>query len=132
MRSAFKLDNTIFRLNVLLSGAPRSFPLHKAAQTASSRPAACLEPTLWRGVAPLCLCSLPQQLGAIILLLCVSVMGKRVQITTGEELADNYIQYTGVGEELRLLVAALYKPPQRSEEALIRWEAGASHSSYTV
>ncbi|CAB1456869.1 unnamed protein product [Pleuronectes platessa] len=75
-----------------------SFPSFTRAQTASSRPAACLEPRLSRvqtaersGSTPPLPPLSSMQLGAIIPLLCVSVMGKRAHITTGEELADNYM-----------------------------------------
>lgn len=98
----FVVENTTFRSGVLLSAACLSFPSSTEAQTASSRPAVCLEPRLCRvqtaersGSTP----PLPPlsslQLGSIILLLCVSVMGKRAHITTGEELADNYMGWRG-------------------------------------
>lgn len=87
----------------LLSAASLSFASSIKAQTASSRPADCLEPRLCRVTltlnireerlhsasalfpttgghypAPLCLC-----------------YGKRAHITTGEELADNYMGWRG-------------------------------------
>lgn len=89
----FMTDSHIFLLKTLLcyhvellSVASPSFPSSIKAQTSSSRPAVCLEPRLCRvqtaersgSTPPLSLPLLSSlQLGAIILLLCVSVMGKK-------------------------------------------------------
>lgn len=93
---------------VSLSAPPPPPPPHSIkAQKASSRPAVCLEPRLCRvqtaqrsgSTPPL---SLPPfssiQLGAIILLLCVSVMGKRPT----SPLKRNWLTIIWGGEELRL------------------------------
>lgn len=105
-------------INVLLSVASLSFPSSIKAQTASSRPAVCLEPRLCRvqtaersgSTPPLSLPPLSSlQLGAIILLLCVCVMGKGPT----SPLERNWQTIIWGGEELRHIVGRLHKPPQR-------------------
>lgn len=116
--SYFFVENTTYQSRALLSAASPSFPSSIKAQTASSRPAVCLEPRLCRvqtaersgSTPPLSLPPLSSlQLGAIILLLCVSVMGKGPT----SPLERNWQTIIWGGEELRHIVGRLHKPPQR-------------------
>lgn len=107
-------------VEVCLTGAASlSLPSSRRAQTASSRPSVCL--SVWsqacvefkqqRGVALLRLCSAlfsSLQLGAIIPLLCVSVMGKGPT----SPLERNWQTIIWGGERQRHIVGRLHKPPQ--------------------
>lgn len=84
---------------MLLSASSLSFPSFIKAQTASSRLAVCLEPRLCRvqtaersgPTPPLSLPPLfPITGGHYSAPLCLCY-GKRAHLTTGEELADNYM-----------------------------------------
>lgn len=123
-RASFSLSYILLRillpdcvLLLLLSAASPSFTSSIKTQTASFRPAVCLEPRLCRvqtaersgSTPPLSLPLLSSlQLGAIILLLCVSVMGKGPT----SPLERNWQTIIWGGEELRHIVSRLHKPPQ--------------------
>lgn len=134
----------IFSLKILLSNrvcapvsaASLSIPSSIKAQKASSRPAVCLEPRLCRvqtaersgSTPPLSLPPLSSiQLGAIILLLCVSVMGKRPT----SPLERNWQTIIWGGEELRHSGQITQASTEGMRGGLIRRGWGEAKWQYT-